>query len=361
MIIITRPGISEAELAHIRERIESLGLRTHVSRGEHRIVIGCVGDETALAEVPLLALPGVESATPVMRPYKLASREFGTVPDRTTVVRTGAQGTVGGRELAVIAGPCSVEGREMLFETARMVRAAGATMLRGGAYKPRTSPYAFQGMGEAALELLAATRAETGLPVVTEVMDTRQVELVARHADVLQVGARNMQNFSLLAEVGRARTPVLLKRGLSATLRELLMAAEYVMAQGNMDVILCERGIRTFEPATRNTLDIGAIPVLKEETHLPVIVDPSHAGGRAALVAPLAFASVAAGADGLIVEVHPCPEQAKSDGDQSLTPVAFAELMRRLAPFAAAAGRTLATGRAGAAAPARARPARAAM
>ncbi len=214
-------------------------------------------------------------------------------------------------------------------------------MLRGGAYKPRSSPYAFQGLGEAALRMLAEARARTGLPVVTEVMDTRQVEIVAEHADVLQVGARNMQNFALLSELGRVQRPVLLKRGLSATLKELLMAAEYVMAQGNRDVILCERGIRTFETATRNTLDIGAVPFLKAETHLPVLVDPSHAAGRADLVAPLAFAAIAAGADGLIVEVHPCPEEALSDGEQSLTPAAFAELMRRLAPFAEAAGRTL--------------------
>jgi 3-deoxy-7-phosphoheptulonate synthase len=242
----------------------------------------------------------------------------------------------------VIAGPCSVEGAAMLARPARGVRAAGASMLRGGAYKPRSSPYAFQGLGVEALEMLAAAREETGLPVVTEVMDTRQVELVAGYADVLQIGARNMQNFALLAEVGRTRRPVLLKRGLSATINELLMAAEYVMAQGNRDVILCERGIRTYETATRNTLDVAAIPVLKAETHLPVVVDPSHAGGRASLVAPLSFAAIAAGADGLIVEVHPCPERALSDGDQSLTIDAFAELMRQLAPFAAAAGRTMA-------------------
>ncbi|HXT48398.1 MAG TPA: 3-deoxy-7-phosphoheptulonate synthase, partial [Gemmatimonadaceae bacterium] len=231
--------------------------------------------------------------------------------------------------------------REMLLSTAKFVREAGATMLRGGAFKPRTSPYAFQGLGLEALKLLAETRASTGLPIVTEVMDTRQVDLVAEHADMLQVGARNMQNFALLAEVGRTRKPVLLKRGLSATIRELLMAAEYVMASGNQDVVLCERGIRTFETATRNTLDVAAIPVLKEETHLPVIVDPSHAGGRAALVAPLAFAAIAAGADGLIIEVHPHPEDARSDGDQSLDFAAFAELMTRVAPFAEAAGRTM--------------------
>src|SRR5690606_32857116 len=260
---------------------------------------------------------------------------------RGTEIRA-ARATIGGPALAIIAGPCSVESRDMLMETADAVGAAGAALLRGGAFKPRTSPYAFQGIGAPGLELLAEARERTGLGVVAEVMDTRQVELVAEHADVLQVGARNMQNFSLLAEVGRARRPVLLKRGLSATIRELLMAAEYVMAHGNREVILCERGIRTFETATRNTLDVAAIPVLKSETHLPVIVDPSHAGGRAALVAPLAFAAVAAGADGLMIEVHPDPESALSDGDQSLTPAGFASLMVRLAPFAEAAGRTLA-------------------
>jgi 3-deoxy-7-phosphoheptulonate synthase len=341
MIIVTRAGVTEADLQRIRDRVEALGLKTHVSRGEHRVVIGCVGDEDRLAEVPLLALPGVESVTPVLRPYKLASREFTPHADVTTEVRLAPNVSVGGRALAIIAGPCSVEGEAMLRETAHAVRASGANALRGGAFKPRTSPYAFQGMGVAGLELLAAVRAETGLPIVTEVMDTRQVDVVAEHADVLQIGARNMQNFPLLAEVGAARKPVLLKRGLSATVRELLMAAEYVMASGGHEVILCERGIRTFETATRNTLDISAIPVLKAETHLPVIVDPSHAGGRASLVAPLSFAAIAAGADGLMVEVHPCPERAKSDGDQSLAFDAFDELMRALGPFAEAAGRLL--------------------
>jgi 3-deoxy-7-phosphoheptulonate synthase len=288
----------------------------------------------------------VESVTPVLRPYKLAAREF-RFAGQGSVVQTGPACAVGGRSLAVIAGPCSVEGRDMLLETAESVRHAGASMLRGGAFKPRTSPYAFQGMGEAALEMLAEAREVSGLPVVTEVMDTRQVDLVARYADVLQIGARNMQNFNLLAEVGGTRRPVLLKRGLSATVRELLMAAEYVMAQGNEQVILCERGIRTFETATRNTLDVAAIPVLKEETHLPVIVDPSHASGRAALVAPLAFAAIAAGADGLMVEVHPCPESAKSDGEQSLTLQAFDQLMRGIASFAVAAGRSIGTQDAG--------------
>jgi 3-deoxy-7-phosphoheptulonate synthase len=340
MIIVTRAGVTEREVDHIREKVEGLGMRTHISKGEHRTIIGCLGDESLLREAALLSMPGVESVTPVMKPYKLASLPF--VAERSVVkVGEGAGAAIGGRELMVIAGPCSVEGREMFRETARAVRRAGAGMLRGGAFKPRTSPYAFQGFGEAALRMISETRAETGMPVVTEVVDTRQVELVAEHADMLQVGARNMQNFALLSEVGRVQRPVLLKRGLSATLTELLMAAEYVMAQGNRDVVLCERGIRTFETATRNTLDVGAIPVLKAETHLPVVVDPSHAGGRADLVAPLAYAAVAAGADGLIIEVHPSPEDALSDGDQSLSLPQFDALMSRLGPFAAAAGRTL--------------------
>jgi 3-deoxy-7-phosphoheptulonate synthase len=336
MIIITRPGITEAELDHIRERVEAVGMRTHVSRGEHRLIIGCIGDEAALREVPLLSLPGVESATPVLKPYKLASREFAAGP---TVVRIGdaARTTIGGNGLAVIAGPCSVEGRDMLGTTARRVKAAGAGLLRGGAFKPRSSPYAFRGLGEEALRLLVEARAVTGLPVVTEVMDTRQVDLVAEHADVLQVGARNMQNFSLLAELGRIRRPILLKRGLSSTVQELLMAAEYIMHQGNGDVILCERGIRTFETATRNTLDLGAIPVLRRETHLPVVVDPSHAAGRADLVAALAYAAIAAGADGLMVEVHPDPVSARSDGDQSLDLDAFDRLMEGVRAFDAVA------------------------
>src|SRR3954464_7524720 len=268
MIIITRPGVTAQEVDHIRERIESLGMRTHLSRGEHRTIIGCIGDESLLAEVPLRSLPGVESVTPVLKPYKLASREFAV---ERTIVRVGgrdAESSFGGNAITVIAGPCSVENRDMLLSTARSVSAAGATMLRGGAFKPRTSPYAFQGMGKQGLELLAEVRAETGLPVVTEVMDTRQVDLIAEHADMLQGGARNMQNFALLAELGRVQRPVLLKRGLSATIKELLMAAEYIMANGNHNVVLCERGIRTYETATRNTLALAAIPVLKRESHL---------------------------------------------------------------------------------------------
>ena len=346
MIIVTTPDVSQSQIDHIRERIESFGLRTHLSRGERRTIIGCIGDEAVLEDVALLALPGVASVHPVLTPYKLASREFAA---EATVVRAGdgAGAKIGGPEIAIIAGPCSVEGRDMLLETATAVRDAGAGLLRGGAFKPRTSPYAFQGMGLEALELLAEARARTGLAVVTEVLDVRQIEMVAEHADVLQVGARNMQNYGLLSELGRVQRPVLLKRGLSARIEELLLAAEYVMAHGNPNVILCERGIRTFETATRNTFDVAAVPVLKAETHLPVIVDPSHAGGRSSLVPALAFAAIAAGADGLIVEVHPDPECARSDGDQSLTTEAFASMMRRLEPFAEAAGRRLASAHAG--------------
>ncbi|MEX1257984.1 MAG: 3-deoxy-7-phosphoheptulonate synthase [Gemmatimonadota bacterium] len=338
MIIVTRVGVTDEELDQIRERVEALGLRTHISRGESRTIVGCIGDEERLRHVPLLALPGVEAVHPVVRPYKLSAREFSAGPTRIPL----GEAELGGSEVVVIAGPCSVEGEEMLLETARVVRSVGARALRGGAFKPRTSPYSFLGMEEAGLEILAKARKESGLPVVTEVMDTRQVEVVAGFADILQVGARNMQNFALLSEVGRVHRPVLLKRGLASTIKDLLLAAEYVMKQGNMKVILCERGIRTFETATRNTFDVSAIPVLKRETHLPVIADPSHAGGRRDLVAPLAFAAVAAGADGLMIEVHPRPDEALSDGEQSLDFEDFRSLMTALRPFAEAAGRTFA-------------------
>lgn len=340
MIIVTRAGVTRDEVDHIRERIEAAGLRTHLSVGEHRTIIGCVGDESRLSETSLLSIPGVEAVHPVLKPYKLASREFSPTATRIPF----GTGEIGGREFVVVAGPCSVEGPEMMAETAARVGAAGARGLRGGAFKPRTSPYSFRGLGEEGLRILADVRESSGLPVVTEVMDTRQVELVAGYADVLQIGARNMQNFALLTEVGRLHRPVLLKRGMSATIKDLLLAAEYVMSQGNMHVILCERGIRTFETATRNTFDLAAIPVLKRETHLPVFADPSHAGGVRDLVAPLGYAALAAGADGLIVEVHPCPEEATSDGDQSLTFDEFEGMMAGLRPFAEAAGRTLARG-----------------
>ena len=273
------------------------------------------------------------------RPYRLAAH---ATADRVThPVRVSDNVTIGGAAITMIAGPCSVESSEMIVDVANRVRGLGAVMLRGGAFKPRTSPYSFNGLGASALELLETARSESGLPVVTEVMDTRQVELVSRTADMLQIGARNMQNFSLLEEVGRSNKPVLLKRGLSATTTELLFAAEHIMAAGNSNVVLCERGIRTFETSTRSTLDVSAIPVLKEETHLPVIVDPSHAGGRARLVIPLALASIAAGADGIMVEVHPDPDSALSDGDQSLTIEMFAQLMRAAEPVARAVGRTM--------------------
>lgn len=341
MIIVTTIGISERAVDQIVEHVERAGLRVNVSRGEERTIIGCIGDHDKLIAANLTRLEGVEQVLKVGKPYKLASRAFASGP--TTVALGDAAGTtVGARELLVIAGPCSVEGRSMLHDTARAVHASGARALRGGAFKPRSSPYAFQGMGREALELLAEARRETGLPIVTEVLDPRQVELVAEYADVLQVGARNMQNFALLTEIGRVHRPVLLKRGLSATITELLMAAEYILAQGNSQVMLCERGIRTYETATRNTLDIAAIPVLKRETHLPVIVDPSHAAGQAALVTPLAMAAIAAGADGLIVEVHPDPTCAQSDGEQSLTLAAFDEMMRQVRAVAGAVGRTVA-------------------
>jgi 3-deoxy-7-phosphoheptulonate synthase len=337
MIIVTKRGVTQDELDHIRERVEALGLRTHVSQGAHRTVIGCVGDEERLQHISLLSIPGVEAVHAVMKPYKLASREF--VADPTRIPLGGVE--IGSGEVIVIAGPCSVEGRDMLLRTAKAIGAQGARALRGGAYKPRTSPYSFRGLGEEGLEMLAEVRAETGLPIVTEVMDTRQVDLVASFADMLQIGARNMQNYNLLTEVGRLRRPILLKRGMSATVEDLLLAAEYVMSQGNPNVVLCERGIRTFGTATRNTFDLAAIAVLKRETHLPVLADPSHAGGRRHLVAPLSYAAIAAGADGLLVEVHPDPETATSDGDQSLDFDEFADLMTTMRPFAAAAGRRM--------------------
>jgi len=338
VIIVATKDITTEQIDHIRERVEAIGLRTHVSRGESRTIIGCIGDEARLAHLPLLSIPGIDSVHPVMRPYKLAARDFAA--DRTSTVRVGNR-TFGGTVCPVAAGPCSVEGGGMMAETGRAVAGAGASLLRGGAFKPRTSPYSFDGLKEDGLRILAEVREQTGLPIVTEVLDPRDAELVAGYADMLQVGARNMQNFALLREVGQLQRPVLLKRGMSATLKDFLLAAEYIMSRGNMQVVLCERGIRTFGGEMRNTFDLAAIPWLKMETHLPVIADPSHAGGRRDLVAPLSFAALAAGADGLIVEVHPDPASALSDGDQSLTFGEFADLMGGLGVFAEAAGRTL--------------------
>jgi 3-deoxy-7-phosphoheptulonate synthase len=342
MIVVMRPDATESDLEQVVDKIQKLGLKPHVSRGVTRTIVGCIGDEDRLREVPMLSFPAVETILPVEKPYKLAAREFSA---KATVVnlQVGSHRGPGDGAVHVIAGPCSVESREILLRTAEWVKNAGAVALRGGAFKPRTSPYSFQGLGPQALEYLAEARANTGLPVVTEVLDTRQVETVARTADVLQIGARNMQNFALLAEAGEAGKPVLLKRGLSATLEEFLLAAEYVLSRGNGQVILCERGIRTFERALRFTLDIGAVPFLKKETHLPVLIDPSHAAGKRDLVTPIALAGVAAGADGLLVETHPDPDRARSDGDQSLTLESFRILMQQVARMAAVLGRSLST------------------
>ncbi len=337
MIIVLRPRATDEEIAQVCRRIEALGLTPHLSRGVERTIIGAIGDERILLDKAIEALPMVEKVLPILKPYKLASRDFH--PENTVVSVDGV--LVGDRRLAVIAGPCSVESREMLLSVAKEVQVAGAHLLRGGAFKPRTSPYAFQGLGEEALRYLAEAKRETGMPVVTELMDPRETQLVLQYADVIQVGARNMQNFRLLKELGMQKTPVLLKRGMSSTIRELLMSAEYIMSEGNYNVILCERGIRTFEDATRNTLDLSAVPVLKQLTHLPVVVDPSHGTGKWDLVVPMALAAVAAGADGIMVEVHPRPEEALSDGPQALLPSRFRRLMADLRKVAEAVGRTV--------------------
>ena len=337
MIIVLKPHATEAEVAQVIRKIESFGLTAHISKGTERTIIGAIGDERVLQEGQLEAFPFVEKVLPVLKPYKLASREFR--PEGSVVNVDGV--LVGGRRLVVMAGPCAVEGREGLMETARSVKAAGGHILRGGAYKPRTSPYTFQGLGEEGLKYLAEAKRETGLPIVTELMDTREASVVCEYADLVQIGARNMQNFKLLKEVGSRQKPVLLKRGMSSTVKELLLAAEYIMSEGNYDVILCERGIRTFEDATRNTLDLSIVPLIKQLSHLPVIVDPSHATGKWDLVAPMALAAVAAGADGIMVEVHPRPEEALSDGPQALLPSTFAKLMHDLGTLASAVGRTL--------------------
>ncbi|MCS6965136.1 MAG: 3-deoxy-7-phosphoheptulonate synthase [Thermoflexus sp.] len=337
MIIVMKHGATPQQIANVVAQIEGMGFRAHLSQGVERTIIGIIGDERPLNPDQILFWEGVERVVPILRPFKLASRDF--QPEDTTVNVNGV--VIGGTKVVVIAGPCAVEGREQLLEAAHAVKAAGASMLRGGAFKPRTSPYSFQGLGVEGLRLLAEAREQTGLPVVTEVMAPEHVPIVAEYADVLQIGARNMQNFALLEAVGKARKPVLLKRGLMSTVEELLLAAEYILLQGNHQVILCERGIRTFEPYTRNTLDINAIPLLKQLTHLPVIVDPSHGTGRWNLVPAVSRAAVAAGADGLIIEVHPRPEAALSDGAQSLKPDRFAALMEELRRVAEAVGRTL--------------------
>ena len=338
MIIVMKSGAAEEDLQRVIHTIEELGYQSHVIRGTQRSVIGAVGDERGKARLQSLeALPGVESVVPILQPFKLASREF---KPSQTVVKIGDV-EIGGDRLVVIAGPCSVETEDQILETAKTVKEAGATILRGGAFKPRTSPYAFQGLGEEGLRLLAAARKETGLAIVTEVLKPEDVDLVAETADMLQIGARNMQNFALLKRVGEVKKPVLLKRGISSTIQEFLMAAEYVLSEGNYNIVLCERGIRTFETATRFTLDLNAVPVIKKLSHLPVIVDPSHGTGHWEYVTPMAKAAIACGADGLMIEVHMRPEIAFSDGIQSLKPAAFRQLMQEVAPFAQAAGRRL--------------------
>ena len=326
MIIVMKATATEEQIDHVIRRVQELGFTPHVSRGVERTIIGVVGDERGLARSNFEVLEGVERVMRVLHPFKMASREW--KEEDTTIHINGI--TIGGGELTIIAGPCSVESRSQLLETAHAVKEAGAHMLRGGAYKPRTSPYSFQGLGLKGLEILAEAREEYGLPVVTEVMSPDLVTLVAEYADMLQIGARNMQNFALLHAVGKIQRPVLLKRGMMSTIEELLMSAEYILSNGNMQVAVCERGIRTFEKYTRNTTDINAIPALKQLTHLPVIGDPSHGTGRWDLVRPVARAMVAAGADGLIVEVHPRPEEALSDGAQSLRPENFARLVREV-------------------------------
>ncbi len=338
MIIVMKGTATEEDLQRVIHTIDELGYQSHVIRGTQRSVIGAVGDERGKARLQSLeAMPGVESVVPILQPFKLASREF--KPTRTVVKVRDVE--IGGDRVVVMAGPCSVENKDQILETARAVKEAGATILRGGAFKPRTSPYAFQGLGEEGLRLLAAAREETGLAIVTEVLKSEDVDLVAETADMIQIGARNVQNFALLKRVGEVGKPVLLKRGMATTIQEFLMAAEYVLSEGTYDVVLCERGIRTFETATRFTLDLNAVPVLKKHSHLPVIVDPSHGTGHWEYVTPMAKAAIACGADGLMVEVHIRPEVAMSDGVQSLKPATFRRLMQEIAPFVEAAGRKL--------------------
>ncbi|MGZ3413278.1 MAG: 3-deoxy-7-phosphoheptulonate synthase [Isosphaeraceae bacterium] len=337
MIIVLKPHPTPEVVQHVLERIEALGLTPHLSQGVARTIIGVIGDEEKLLVQPLLAIPGVEQVVPILKPFKLASREFHQ--DDLMIEIKGV--TIGGGHLAMIAGPCAIESEPLLMEVAGRVKEAGANILRGGAFKPRTSPYSFQGLGEDGLRILQVVGEQFGMPVVTEVMDPRQVEQVERYADIFQIGARNMQNFDLLKEVGKTRLPVLLKRGMSATVKDLLMSAEYILAQGNRQVILCERGIRTFEDSTRNTLDLSSVPNVKGLSHLPIIVDPSHATGRPDLIPAMARAAITAGCDGVHVEVHSCPEKALSDGPQALLPEQYTRLMDSLRQLAELMGKTI--------------------
>ena len=336
MIVVMEHGASKAQINHVCERIETLGLSVHLSQGEFRTIIGAIGDKKPEHQSILEAVNGVERVVQIMKPYKLASREFHEADSTVDVA-----GVPIGDGVAVIAGPCAIESRESLWRIAKAVKQRGAVILRGGAFKPRTSPYTFQGLGEEGLKLLREAGDEFGMPIVTEVMGVTDVDLIAKYADMVQIGARNVQNFNLLAAVGELDMPVLLKRGFASTVREYLMSAEYVLSRGNKSVVLCERGIKTFEAELRFTFDVAAVPIIKHNTHLPVIVDPSHASGRREYVAPLALAGIAAGADGVMVEVHDCPEMAMCDGPQALLPEMFAELTRQIEAITAATGRTM--------------------
>jgi 3-deoxy-7-phosphoheptulonate synthase len=338
MFIVMHQGHTERELAHILEQLAQMGFAGHVSQGVERTVVGVVGQTYPELKETLEMWPGVDEVVPISRRHKLSGREF---QPKDTVIQVGDV-TIGGESVVVIAGPCAVETEDMLLEAARAVKAAGASILRGGAFKPSTSPYSFRGLGMDGLEFLAQASRETGMPIITEVMSPQDVELVSRYTDILQVGTRNMQNFALLDEVGKTKKPVMLKRGLSATIQEWLLSAEYILAQGNRQVMLCERGIRTFETFTRNTMDISAIPIIKKLSHLPIIADPSHGTGKWHLVTPMSMAAVAAGADGLMIEVHPSPEHALKDGAQSLNFDNFQQLMSRIIPVAASVGRKMA-------------------
>jgi len=338
MIIVLRPDASKKQIDHLLERIDALGLKTMISRGVERTIIGIIGQEDLVRVQPLEVFPGVEKVVPILKPYKLVSRDF---RKEDSVISLGKGVTVGGRKIPVMAGPCSVENEKLLLKIARKVKRSGATILRGGAFKPRTSPYSFQGLGEKGLKILSKAKAETGLLIITELMDVRDLDLVCKHADIIQIGARNMQNYNLLKEVGKIQKPVMLKRGMSNTVKEFLMSAEYILSGGNFKVIFCERGIRTFEDSTRFTLDISAVPFVESVSHLPIAVDPSHATGKWGLVGPCAKAAIASGADSLIIEVHPNPEEASSDGEQSLYPDNFASLMKELRKIASAVGREI--------------------
>ena len=338
MIIVLKPTATQKEIEHIMGKIEKLGLKPWLSEGIERSIIGVIGTEDVIRVMPLEGIPAVEKVIPILKPYKLASLDYKPGPSK---IKIGEGLFIGGKKIIVMAGPCSVENKEMLLNSAEAVKNAGAKVLRGGAFKPRTSPYSFQGLAEEGLKYLAEAREKTGLLVVTEVMDVRNLELVMKYADILQVGARNMQNYDLLKEIGKTRKPVLLKRGMANTVKELLMSAEYILSEGNTHVILCERGIRTFEDFTRFTLDLNAVPALKSLSHLPVVVDPSHGTGRWGMVNSMAWAAIASGCDGLIIEVHPSPEDAFSDGDQSLLPFKFEELMAQAGKVAKAVGRTI--------------------